>query len=176
MTPVVQRQGFAKLLFLGEIEFQVQCAAKAAERLAAREARGDHIEIWSAIQSVLIAAANVSKILWPTRQEFVPRGAMMRELLGIDDNNPLSNRRFRNHFEHYDERIEEWLATVHSASYVDQVFGPPSGFLGQFPQNVNRGYDPSTLALTFRGETMDLASILKALDAIRQQCRSIVYF
>ena len=168
-------QAFAKHVFLGEIENQSRFAARAAERLVTCEDHFDPIEIWGAIQSILIAAGNVSKILWPPRKKSAPRGAMLRELLDVDDSNPLSERNFRNHFEHYDERIEDWLASKNSAIYVDSNIGPPTGFLRQFPENLHRGYDPSTQILTFRGESMSLESILRALDEIRQKCRSITH-
>lgn len=87
-------------------------------------------------------------------------------VLDIDDNNVLSDRKLRNHFEHYDERIEDWISSTHSSVYVDQIIGSPPGFLRQFPQNAHRGYDPSTQTLTFRGESLSLASILGALDQI----------
>src|SRR2546430_12716190 len=57
-----QRQAVAKNFFLGEIEYQSRFAAKAAERLVTCDQR-DPIEIWSAVQSILIASANVTKIL-----------------------------------------------------------------------------------------------------------------
>ena len=173
MTREDQRQAFAKHVFLGEIEYQSQFAARAADRLRTCADNFDPIEIWSAVQSILIAAGNVSKILWPPRSRSAPRGAMLRALLDIDENNAISDRNFRNHFEHYDERIEDWFSSTHSAVYVDQIIGSPPGLLRDFPQNAHRGYDPSTQTLSFRGESMNLASILGALDEIRQKCRLI---
>ena len=168
-----QHQAFEKHVFLSEIEMQSRFAASAAKRLVISVEHYDPIEIWSAIQSILIAAGNVSKILWPPRKTSVPRGAMLRELLDVDESNPLSDRNFRNHFEHYDERIEDWFASKKSAVYVDPIIGPPTAIMRSFPENVHRGYDPTTQTLTFRGESMDLVSILRALDEIRQKCRSI---
>ena len=173
LLPNKRLKAFTKHVFLGEIEYLAQFAARAAERLVTRRDGFDPIEIWSAIQSILIAAGNVSKILWPPRSRSAPRGVMLRALLDIDENNALSDRNFRNHFEHYDERIEDWLSSRHSAVYVDQIIGPPPGLLRDFPQNAHRGYDPSTQTLSFRGESMNLGSILRALDEIRQKCRMI---
>ena len=175
MTSEEQRQAFVKHVFLGEIKYQSQFAAKAAERLVTRGDSHDPIELWSAVQSILIAAGNVSKILWPPRPRSAPRGAMLRVLLDIDENNALSDRSLRNHFEHYDERIEDWLSSTHSSVYIDQIIGLPPGFLRDFPQNAHRSYDPSTQMLKFRGESMSLESILRALDEIRQKCRMITY-
>lgn len=159
-----------KHVFLCEIDFQARCAAKAAEHLT-QEGHRDPIDTWNAIHSILIAAGNVSKILWP--QSKSARGAVLRRLLNVDEDNPLSNRSFRNHFEHYDERIEDWFSSPKSAVYVDQIVGPLPGLLGSFPQNAHRAFDPSTQILTFRGESMNLGRVIDALAEIRTKSRSV---
>jgi hypothetical protein len=162
---------FTQHLFLGEIAFQCQLAAKAAERLPACDEQFDSIEVWSAIQSILIAAANVSKILWP-RESRSSRGAALRKLFDVDDTSPLCDRSFRNHFEHYDERIEDWMSTTPSATYTDQMIGPVFEGPLHFPRLVHRHYDPYTQVLIFRNESMSLGSVLRALELVRQKCRS----
>jgi hypothetical protein len=169
------KDGFARHVFLSEIEFQARLATRAAERLTASVDDLDSLEIWSAIQSILVSAGNVSKILWPSRKSSAARGAMLRELLGIADDSPLSNRTFRNHFEHYDERIEDWLSTRNSAGYVDQLVGSPTRFLGGFPELIHRSYDPSTQTLSYRGESTNLKPVLLALSQIQLKCRSITH-
>ena len=146
---------------------------RAADNLANIGHGLDQIDILSSIQMILISAGNVSKILWPPRRASAARGATLRALLGIDDNNPLSDRRLRNHFEHYDERIEHWFASKNSANYTDLIMGPLQGYACQFPSNVHRGYDYTTQTLTFRGESMNLGAVVKALTEIRQKCHSI---
>ncbi len=168
-----RHRAFTKHVFLGEIENQSRIALGAADRLAAIEHGLDPIDIWSAVQSILIAAGNVSKILWPPRKTAAPRGATLRALLDVDNRNPLSDRNFRNHFEHYDERIEDWFEENRSAVYMDSRIDPFESIWGRNPANLHRGYDPSTQTLTFRGESMSLESILRALDKIRKKSRSI---
>jgi hypothetical protein len=160
-------------VLLGEISFQSQLAAKAAEHLPACGEQFDSVEVWSAIQSILIAAGNVSKILWPSPGRSA-RGEALRALLDVDDTNPLSNRKFRNHFEHYDERIEDWMATKPAATYLDQKIGPAEFDPHVFPQLVHRHYDPCTKALIFRNESMNLAFTLEALESIRRKCGTFV--
>lgn len=166
-------KALAEVVFIGEIVNQAKFAERAAERLNASTDEFDPVEIWGAIQSILIAAGNVSKILWPTRKRSAKRGQMLRELLDIDDRNPLSNRNFRNHFEHYDERIEDWFEKNGSAVYRDSKIDPFSSIWGHNPANVHRGYDPLTNTLTFRGESTDLAAILSALEELRHKCRHL---
>ena len=161
----------SELVFVGEIVLQTKIAAQAAKRLPSSLDRIDQIEVWSAIQSILIAAGNVSKILWPPRSSSKGRGARLRELLQVHDSNPLSDRNFRNHFEHYDERIEDWFEETGSAAYMDSRIDPFDSPLFPGPSCHHRAYNPLTMALTFRGESLDLAAILEALSEIRQKCR-----
>lgn len=81
MTGEHSRRAFVMHVFLGEVEHQSDIAHVAAARLAVCGDRFDALETWSAVQSVLIAAANVSKILWPSRAAYAPRGEALRALL-----------------------------------------------------------------------------------------------
>ena len=174
MTRRDPRDASIKHAFLSEIEHQAELAAHAAERLATWNDHKDSVEMWRAVQSVLAAAANVSKILWP-RKKYAQRGKMMRELLNISDDSPLHDRSFRNYFEHFDERIEDWLTLAPSASYTDRAIGSPTGFARDFPQKTQRRYDPYTQTLSVRGESMNLGSVLKALEEIAQRCKSTFF-
>ncbi|GAA0882849.1 hypothetical protein GCM10009120_14460 [Sphingobacterium siyangense subsp. cladoniae] len=115
--------GLQQMILIGEISLQSQIAKKAAERLLATHEVFDNVETWCSIQSILVAAGNVSKILWPS-QKYKLRGQKLRKLLGVEDNNPLASRKFRNHFEHYDERIEEWFESNSQGAYIDLSMNP----------------------------------------------------
>jgi hypothetical protein len=175
MSKQIQNSGFKKHLFLCEIEFQSKVALRAQGRLSEIGHGLDMIDIWSAIQSILIAAGNISKILWPTKKESQSRGLMLRELLDVDKNSPLIDRKFRNLFEHYDERIDNWFMPQRSASFKDFCLGPPQGFHGQFPSGVHRGYDYTTETLSYQGESVNLGVLVRAIAEIQQKCRTIIF-
>ncbi|MDD4013970.1 MAG: hypothetical protein PHW14_07245 [Candidatus Omnitrophica bacterium] len=166
-------KALAETVFIGEIVLQSKIAELAAKRLSAIKDNFDQIEVWSSIQSILVAAGNVSKILWP-QKEHEARGERLRELLKVDDNNILSDRKFRNHFEHYDERIEDWFKKQSSAVYSDLAVDPFKSIWGNVPTNQHRAYDPLAQTLTFRGESFDLAAVLKELKEIRIKCSGFV--
>jgi len=168
-----QMKALAELVFISEIVMQSKIAERAAERLVICEGHFDPIETWSAIQSILVAAANVSRILWPQRKSSAARGKILRMLLNVDDRNLLSDRNLRNHFEHYDERIEKWFEKNCSAVYMDTRIDPFESIWGHNPANLHRVYNPMTQTLSFRGESVDLAAILKALEEIRYKCRHL---
>jgi hypothetical protein len=165
-----QMKALTEQVFIGEIVLQSKIAKRAFERLTATQ---DQIEVWCEIQLILMAAGNVSKIFWPQEKKYTARGDYLRKLLNVADSNLLSNRKFRNHFEHYDDRIETWFEANPSSVYSDLAIGPFKSVLGNFPVNYHRAYDPSTQTLTFRGESFGLAAVLNALEEIRIKCRPI---
>jgi len=168
MTDIKKLKPLAEMALIGEIVTQSKFAEKAADYLAKAS---DPIDVWGSIQSILIAAANVSKILWPARKPYRSRGKHLRKLLGVDDSNLLSKRTFRDHFEHYDERIEEWFNKSNSAVYTDleiNLFEPTRLSLPRF---VHRSYNPNSQTLSFRDESIDLAAVLTALAEVQKKCR-----
>lgn len=161
-------KSLAELIFISEIILQSKIARRAAEDLPSTPDNFDPIEVWRAIQSILVAAGNVSKILWP-QKKYAKRGNQLRSMLNIEESNLLSDRKFRNHFEHYDERIEEWFEKNSSASYSDPVIDPFKPIWGKLTVR-HRTYNPVTQVLTFRGESVDLGKVLKVMEDIRHKC------
>ena len=58
--------------------------------------------IWCSVQAFLVAAGNISKLLWPPKPLLPERGAELRANLSVGDDSPLEPRTFRNHFEYFD--------------------------------------------------------------------------
>ena len=157
---------FQDLVLIDQIVLQSKIARRAAERL---EGSGnDRVETWSSIQSILVATANVSKILWPTIK-YKARGERLRQMLRVDDSNILSSRKFRNYFEHYDEQIDDWFRNQSSAVYTDLAMNPY--LRGPFASKDHRGYDSVNNTLIFRGESLDLGEVLMALEDILNNCK-----
>ncbi len=161
----------AEMVFISEIVLQSKIAQLAADRLPTDPTGFDHVEVWCSIQSILVAAGNVSKILWPSDKKSKARGEKLRKLLNVDKNNLLSNRKFRNHFEHYDDRIEDWFKKTSPKVYSDLAFNPFKSIFGNFPENHHRAYNQVDRIVTFRGETLNLNEVLNALEEIRLNCR-----
>lgn len=158
------------VIFIGEIVLQSKIAQRAAVRLQATHDDLDQVEVWCSIQSILVATGNVSKILWPNSKTYQKRGERLRKILKVEHDNPLSNRKFRNHFEHYDNRIEEWFSNHSSGVYIDLAMNP--SLPGRmFTGNNHRGYNSFNNTLEFRSETLDLDEILKAPERIHENCK-----
>jgi hypothetical protein len=161
--------GLEEMAFISEIVLQAKIAQRAAERLQTANDNLDNIEVWGSIQSFLVATGNVSKILWPTYKKHAERGEKLRQILKVENNNPLSERVFRNHFEYYDSRIEEWFENQPSAVWIDLAMNP--SFRGGSIDNVDRGYNSFNNTLIFRGELLNLDEVLNALKGIHNSCK-----
>src|SRR5947209_2090962 len=68
---------------------------------------------WYSVQALLVAVANVSKLLWPestnkrnSDKRNKEDAARLRKLLEVSDTSPLKSKRMRNRFEHFDEWLE----------------------------------------------------------------------
>ena len=156
-------------VFICEIVQQAKVAGWAAKHLPKSTDDFDSLEVWCSIQLILVAAGNVSKILWPGKK-YSSRGKALRQLLNVNDESPLSNRNLRNHFEHYDERIEKWFKKTSSSGYTDLVISPFKPIFGNHAVE-HRVYNPLTQTLKFRGESLDLKVLLNSLEEIRDKCR-----
>ena len=77
--------------------------------------RMDHHEeihrLWLALQGIVVAAANVSKLLWGSGRDTAKTARQrkpLRDALGVTESSPLKDVTLRNQFEHYDEKLEKW--------------------------------------------------------------------
>ena len=104
------------LVLLGEATQQARFVLAGARLLEHADAapEGQDAEIaWFAIQGILVAAANVHKLLWSgQRNSAYEREAAerlpLREALGITEDSCLREKHVRNSIEHFDERIIQW--------------------------------------------------------------------
>jgi len=140
---------------------------------------------WHSVQSLLMAAANVSKLLWPVYRKgenLVPdREEELRKSLDIGDkHSPLSDRTLRNHFEHYDARLEHWAATSEKRNLHDlgmTSFGSAStsadsaqAGIGD-PGDQMRSFNADSNIILFRGEVYRLQPIIDALADVRAKAK-----
>lgn len=119
--------------------------------------------LWYHIQSFLISTANISKILWPINDTH-KRGESLRNYLGISVQSPLESRTFRNHFEHFDERLSTWFTAYPHKNFIDMNVGQAGTFIGNIDKSdYIRHYDPVAQRLIFRGEEYDINIIVEAV-------------
>lgn len=163
MYTIPDMNGLLQMTLLDEIALQAQIAIRAFERLNAAENQFDQIEKWGAIQSILVSSGNVSKILWPSKKHR-ERGKLLRQFLKIEDDNILASRVFRNHFEHFDERVEKHFDNSPTGVYIDRQMNPSlNNFLDDREPICKRGYNTFNHTLIFDGEILDIKEVINYL-------------
>lgn len=124
--------------------------------------------LWMAIQTFLVAVGNISKLLWPNNPKIPDRGTELRASLGVKDDSCLEAREFRNHFEHFDDRLEQFFLSLQPPTfyYIDSNVSP--GGIKSLAPSVNpelvlRHFDPESWEIIFRGEKYQLEPLFKAI-------------
>jgi hypothetical protein len=158
-------------IFQREVERQCRFGLMAVEELNQALDAHDMDGIWYSIQAFLVATGNISKLLWPPEKRFTKRGAELRKSLSVGDNSPLGPRTFRNYFEHFDERLEEWATSSERHNFADSNVGPPGMIVGLDPEDYLRNFDPVNLTITFRGDVYDMKPIVDSIQVLWQKAK-----
>jgi hypothetical protein len=137
----------------------------------------DNHQVFCNIQSFLVAVANISKLLW--NKKFKSRGEELRKVLQVPENSPVKDKKFRDTFEHYDERVDRWASSSKRKNYSDMNISMggfsaiPSGIdTIDCMRNLDVSRDGKNLTLTFQGEYYDLTmtkdSVIELLERARK--------
>jgi hypothetical protein len=128
-------------------------------------------QLWYGMQNLLVAAANISKALWGTGGMLTKEREPLRISLQVQDSSPLKATTMRNHWEHFDERLDIWEAKSTEHNFLDQNVGPLEEYaaqLGGIPAEIDvfRHFDDTTGILYFWGDQFPLIPILEEMSRI----------
>ena len=130
------------------------------------------------IQGFLVSTANISKMLWPSPKGKIAtsrnRGERLRAILSVSDIAILEDRKFRDHFEHFDERLDAW-AEVHRISPTGLLDGWMSYSKVDFDMETPaplRIFNASDLTVTFYGERYPLEPVIEAIEKLQARVQS----
>lgn len=147
-------------------------------------------EIFRTIHSFLTHACIVSRLIWPPvadqncfcakpkAEGRICKVCMARlrrdklhEALEIPETHILQDRELRNHLEHFDERLDEWVRdSVNQSISIDNI-GPGSAIPKLDNIDTMRGYDPYSGEYCFRGELYSMQNILEGIIDILKKPR-----
>lgn len=129
-------------------------------------------------QAVLVSAANLGKLFFfgaspsnptPKQRRAIDRCNHLRTLLEVDDTAPFAARTVRNHFEHFDERLDEWAEKSQNRVFCDTNIASAGSITGLNPEDYMRNLDPAAMEIHFRGDKFELIPLVSSVQALRER-------
>lgn len=127
-------------------------------------------DTWYAVQNLLIACGNLSKLLWGKKSQAASRKDL-RDSLGVSDDSPLKDRRLRDYFEHFDEKLEAWYAESEHRNFVGRNIGPANMIQGLNEAERFHHFDPTTGLVTFTDKSVSLPTLIAEIERIKPIAR-----
>jgi hypothetical protein len=155
-------------IFQREVSYQCKFALSAAKELDIALLMGSQVEVWKHLQTILIASASLSKMLWGSSGNKELERQSLRESLQVADDSPIRDVDLRNDFEHFDERLERWFETSENRGFIGRNIGSDTMILigSQPPPDRFQHYDPERGLVTFWDHTIELREVLAEIVRI----------
>src|SRR5262245_39210146 len=150
-------------MFQMQIKFQCDAVLLASESIRRGLKEGNTAVIFSGIQNLLGAAANISKACWAQKGNLSAQRLPLRKSIGITDDSPLRDTDIRNNWDHFDDRLDTWWRDSSLHNYSDLNFESISGF---DDIDTFRALDPKTLDVFFWGDRFNLQLIVREVERI----------
>ena len=139
-----------------EVWTQSHFAGIAHSHIDPKAERGTDL-VFSSIHSFLSHAAMVSKMLLAKSED--PSSKSIGDILGVPVTSLVHNRKFRNHLEHYDERLKQWIKKAVMGKAIGTYnIGPKSMIVIPNMIFVSH-YDPTNDTYTFVDEDFNLGEL-----------------
>lgn len=125
------------------------------------------LAIVDGIQALATHSAALSRYLWPASKGELAavRARKLRQSLGVREESCLRNRDLRNHLEHFDERLDQFCATLRAGEIVPSYVGPlPEK--SEVPSFLFRGYYTDVAAFEVLGHRFEMAPILEEVQRL----------
>jgi len=123
------------------------------------------------LQNAIIHAGAVSRHFWPTKgkgaaaRKTQARGALLRRQCEIKDDSPLADRRLRNAIEHFDERLDAYLANGIVGIILPHYVGQSIEQSG-IPGHIFRAFYTDSLVFEIIGERYEIPPLIDELQRL----------
>ena len=125
------------------------------------------------LDALLRSTAAISRFLWPVRSKYASRGMLLTRLFKVSKRSSLATRGVRNDFEHFDEKIQDWLDSGNTV-VADANIGRAGPLLGGRVANL-RHLDPSTMIASYLDETVRITALVSAARRLRRNMRGVTF-
>ena len=170
---------FIEGVFLEELRARCSACFVAVKELnSALSEQPSERDLFRPANELICQAAMISKLLWPpghrdasSAERARLRGEHLRKIIGVDNDHPVKSRKLRDHFEHYDERLDAWAESSRNHNIIKRFVGPRGAIAGDAigDGDIIEHYDPSTKILSFRGESFDIQSLVDGIISVQSK-------
>jgi len=154
-------------IYVGEARTQINFAIRAYGQFEQARQNGDSEAIFYHLHHFVVHTVNVDKVV-----SAKPGSQREQALQGRIDTSGIDLKQIRgmrNHLEHYDERLDKWIANFYGGPFFDMNI--TTGSTG-FPYHAAlRALDGNELR--FMGETYDVSALYAQLVALNQRLAAI---
>lgn len=84
----------------------------------------DSHDVLDQLQNIVVQGGAISRYLWPVRSGHERRADQLRQALSVDHTSALDERSMRNDIEHFDEKLDRYLAEGVVGTIIPDYFGP----------------------------------------------------
>ena len=161
-------------IFQHQVGLQCKFMLRAANEVNNSRQKNDVEGIFYGLQNILSASANISKALWGQggKAKRIAERKLLRNSLQVSDDSPLRPTDMRNHFEHFDDRLERWWQTSTHKNYADMNLGPRNAIHGLAISDSFRNFDPQSNVLFFGDDEINIQALIDEAQAILLRIRT----
>ena len=122
----------------------IEVVSEVMEHLSSSDSENPFEEIDShsvldELQNIILQGAAVSRYFWPSNDAHEARGRELREMFRVTEDSRLKSRSLRNMIEHFDEKLDHYLAKGIVGHVIPHYFGPEGDSSG-VPRHCFRAY------------------------------------
>lgn len=114
------------------------------------------------LQNIIVQSAAVSRYFWPADKGHEARGRELRQQFQVTEDSPLKSRDLRNMIEHFDEKLDHYLAKGIVGHVIPHYFGLEGKGNG-VPKHFFRAYFINIGVFEILGKRYEIEPIAKEL-------------
>lgn len=153
----------AETIYLNEAEHQIQYAKICFANYKTAAAVKDIPQMFFHVHHFVVHIANIDKLLDPKSSN--PRRNILQDSIDLRTLDLKQFRRLRNHLEHFDERLDDWVKNYSGHAFFDMNL--VTGTKGFPDRAFLRALDGSIFK--FHGDSYDLDALYQQLLDIEKQ-------
>lgn len=170
ILPFYESFYMASMLFITESALRsVKSANEALKKMADGSDNSNHGQTLNHLQNIIVQGAALSRYFWPVRKEHEKRGEILRSAFNVTNTSPLNpkSRDLRNQIEHFDEKLDIYLASGVFGIVLPHYIGPLPN-TSDIHAHLFRAYYTDKAIFEILGKRFEINPITKEIARIHK--------